>query len=102
IGEESDRLTASQQEVWNQLREALADADVHVISDDEAIEPEDEEWLDRHFREHVFPVLTPQAIDPAHPFPFIPNKGFSLIFDLKRISDGEPIRELLMVPSTLP
>ena len=47
-------------------------------------------------------MLTPQAIDLAHPFPFIPNKGFSLIFDLKRISDGEPIRELLMVPSTLP
>ena len=43
----------------------------------------------------------PQALDPAHPFPFIPNKGFSLVFDLKRLSDGEPIRELLMVPTTL-
>ena len=59
-------------------------------------------WLDRHFREQIFPVLTPQAIDPAHPFPFIRNKGFSLIFDLKRLSDGEPIRELLMVPATVP
>jgi polyphosphate kinase len=59
-------------------------------------------WVDKHFREQIFPILTPQAIDPAHPFPFIPNKGFSLIFDLKRISDGQPIRELLMVPSTLP
>ncbi|HLL58743.1 MAG TPA: RNA degradosome polyphosphate kinase, partial [Allosphingosinicella sp.] len=59
-------------------------------------------WLERHFREQIFPILTPQAIDPAHPFPFIPNKGFSLIFDLKRLSDGQPIRELLMVPTTLP
>ena len=47
-------------------------------------------------------MLTPHAIDPSHPFPFIPNKGFSLIFDLRRVSDGEPIRELLMVPAALP
>ena len=69
---------------------------------DAEIGAEDSAWLERHFQGHIFPVLTPQAIDPAHPFPFIPNKGFSLIFDLKRISDGEPIRELLMVPATLP
>ena len=60
------------------------------------------EWLERHFDDHISRVLTPQAIDPAHPFPFIPNKGFSLIFDLRRISDGEPIRELLMIPASLP
>ncbi len=47
-------------------------------------------------------MLTPQAIDPAHPFPFIPNRGFSLIFDLRHLRSGEPIRELVMVPATLP
>jgi polyphosphate kinase len=101
IAEEADRLTASQQLVWADLREALAAAGLSVIGRDD-IDEESGPWLDQHFREQIFPVLTPQAIDPAHPFPFIPNKGFSLILDLKRLSDGEPIRELLMVPSTLP
>jgi polyphosphate kinase len=101
LGREADQLTSSQQEVWRQLRRALAHAGLEVIGNKE-IDDEAASWLDRHFREQIFPVLTPQAIDPAHPFPFIPNKGFSLIFDLKRISDAQPIRELLMVPATLP
>jgi len=101
ITEVSDRLTASQQEVWNDLRHALAARGVEVLESD-ALDEAEAEWLDQHFREQILPILTPQAIDPAHPFPFIPNKGFSLIFDLHRIADGEPIRELLMVPVTLP
>ncbi|HMJ93215.1 MAG TPA: RNA degradosome polyphosphate kinase [Allosphingosinicella sp.] len=101
IVEETDRLTDDQQNVWLDLRDSLAAAGLAVIGNDE-VDEESEDWLDRHFQEQIFPVLTPQAIDPAHPFPFIPNKGFSLIFDLRRRSDGEPIRELLMVPSTLP
>ena len=101
IVEETDKLTEDQQNVWLDLRDSLAAAGLAVIGNDE-IDEESEAWLDRHFQEQIFPVLTPQAIDPAHPFPFIPNKGFSLIFDLRRRSDGEPIRELLMVPSTLP
>ncbi|WP_332811379.1 RNA degradosome polyphosphate kinase [Sphingomonas sp.] len=101
IAEEADRLTASQQEVWNDLRAALAEVGVEVLGEQDLDQPATE-WLDLYFREQIFPVLTPQAIDPAHPFPFIPNKGFSLIFDLKRLADGEPIRELLMVPASLP
>jgi polyphosphate kinase len=101
ITEEADRLTESQQSVWSELRRALAEAGVAVIGSG-ALDRESAEWLERHFREQIFPVLTPQAIDPAHPFPFIPNRGFSLIFDLRRQSTGEPIRELLMVPATLP
>jgi polyphosphate kinase len=101
IAEEANRLTQSQQEVWRYLRQSLAAADILVLGK-ENVDEASAEWLDRHFSEQIFPVLTPQAIDPAHPFPFIPNKGFSLIFDLKRLSDGAPIRELLMVPPTLP
>ena len=96
-----DRLTASQEEVWSVLSAQLREAGVSVLGEAE-IPPDQFDWLDQHFHDHIFPVLTPQALDPAHPFPFIRNKGFSLIFDLKRVSGGEPIRELLMVPATLP
>lgn len=98
---ESDQLTRSQQAVWAELRAGLAEAGIVVIGE-EALDQVDLDWLDRHFREQIFPVLTPQAIDPAHPFPFIPNRGFSLIFDLELRPSGEPIRELLMVPPSLP
>jgi polyphosphate kinase len=101
VAAEADELTQSQQQVWSELRRALAEAGVAVIGSG-AIDAESAEWLERHFREQIFPVLTPQAIDPAHPFPFIPNRGFSLIFDLRHRRTGEPIRELLMVPATLP
>ena len=101
IGESADALMRRQQIVWRTIRHELAAQDFHVLSNDK-IDTESSEWLETYFREQVLPVLTPQALDPAHPFPFIPNRGFSLIFDLKRISDGEPIRELLMIPTTLP
>ncbi|MGA9581808.1 MAG: RNA degradosome polyphosphate kinase [Allosphingosinicella sp.] len=101
VAAEADDLMRNQQKVWSELRRALADAGVAVIGSG-AIDSESAEWLERHFREQIFPVLTPQAIDPAHPFPFIPNRGFSLIFDLNHRDTGAPIRELVMVPSTLP
>ncbi|HWH17122.1 MAG TPA: RNA degradosome polyphosphate kinase [Allosphingosinicella sp.] len=101
IADEADRLSLSQQHMWESLKTSLAEAGVEVLGN-EAIDSASADWLDRHFNEQIFPILTPQAIDPAHPFPFIPNKGFSLIFDLKRHSDAEPIRELLMIPATLP
>jgi len=97
----ADQLMADQQLVWDRLHVELAAAGIVVLEEGE-IEGRDAEWLETYFRDHIFAVLTPQALDPAHPFPFIPNKGFSLLFDLTRQSDGEQIFELLMVPSTLP
>ncbi len=101
IARVADALTASQQSVWSTLKQELRDAGVSVL-DSEEIGQEEGAWLDQRFVDHIYSVLTPQAIDPAHPFPFIPNKGFSLIFDLCRTADGEPIQELLMVPAALP
>jgi polyphosphate kinase len=101
VAQAADDLMRRQENVWLDLRVELAQVGVHVLELDE-IAGDEAQWLEGHFRHQIFPILTPQALDPAHPFPFIPNKGFSLIFDLKRLSDDEPIRELLMVPSTLP
>ena len=99
IEEEADRLVASQEDVWRALQAALAGAGVIVVGD-EKLDDKAEAWLDEHFREQIFPILTPQAIDPAHPFPFIPNKGFSLMFELRR--GKAHIRELLMLPVAVP
>jgi polyphosphate kinase len=95
---EADRLVTSQHEVWAELQEAINQNGVQVIGDEE-LDSAADRWLDQHFREQIFPVLTPQAIDPAHPFPFIPNQGLSLIFELKK--GKASVRELLMAPTSL-
>jgi polyphosphate kinase len=101
ISADADELMANQQLIWESIREELDAAGI-VVLDHNEVEGDAAIWLERHFRNQIFPVLTPQALDPAHPFPFIPNQGLSAIFDLKRLSDGEPIRELVMIPPTVP
>ena len=98
---EADRLMESQQAVWRDLRSPLAASGVAVLDTAGIAEP-DEAVLAAYFREQLFPVLTPQAIDPSHPFPFIPNKGLSVLFDLVRASTGEAVREVVMLPATMP
>ncbi|MEO7365478.1 MAG: RNA degradosome polyphosphate kinase [Sphingomicrobium sp.] len=100
INREADQLVASQHEVWDDLRAALGAAGLTVVAS-ETLDEASEAWLDKYFREQIFPLLTPQAIDPAHPFPFIPNRGFSLIFEIRK-GKAPPVRELLMLPVALP
>jgi polyphosphate kinase len=101
VTREAERLMDSQERVWADLSRALAAAGIEVVRED-SLQSADKDWLEAHFRAHIFPIITPQALDPAHPFPFIPNKGLSLIFDLVRNSDSETIRELVMIPASLP
>jgi len=101
IGEQADRILMAQQKVWRKLKSDIQNQSISVspVSD---LNRKDTEWLRQHFDDQIFPVLTPQALDPAHPFPFIPNLGLCLVFDLERMSDKKQIRELVMVPSGLP
>jgi polyphosphate kinase len=101
IAARTDSLLDHQQRVWSALSKTLADEDIFV-SDVPELADDSKAWLRQHFIDQIFPVLTPQALDPAHPFPFIPNKGLSLVFDLVRESDNQGIRELVMIPSGLP
>ena len=102
---EADELIESQRNVWRELRLQLSETGIDVLGSrtiDEMLTLDEVSWLEKQFREQIFPILTPQALDPAHPFPFMPNKGLAVMFDLVRLSDKEPIRELVMLPSQMP
>ncbi|MFM1983496.1 MAG: hypothetical protein RJB22_2215, partial [Pseudomonadota bacterium] len=83
IETEAAALMRAQQMLWRDLRTELAQSDIFVL-DEAELDDATRDGLRRHFTDQIFPVLTPQALDPAHPFPFIPNQGLTLIFDLQR------------------
>ena len=92
------KLVADQQQCWTELGKELARAGIHIVSAKE-LRPREQKWLEREFLTHIFPVLTPIAVDPAHPFPFIPNLGFVLGVELHRESDNRTMDAVLPIPS---
>ncbi|TDI58289.1 MAG: RNA degradosome polyphosphate kinase [Alphaproteobacteria bacterium] len=100
INEMVSGLLVKQQSSWQALSRALFAEAIHVMNPDD-LEADDHLWLEDHFLEHIFPVLTPLAIDPAHPFPFIPNLGFVLMMDLSRRADEKPMNALIQMPKQL-
>jgi polyphosphate kinase len=100
IDQTAGELIADQQNLWSILRGELRAAGIAVMKREELTE-RDRAWLDAHFREQIFPVLTPLALDPAHPFPFIPNLAFTLALQLTRKKDGKNITSLLPIPPQL-
>ncbi len=101
INQRSGELMRDQQAHWRTLRQELRDVGLYVM-DVAEISPAEKEWLDGYFLDQIFPVLTPMAIDPAHPFPFIPNQGFAMVLQLKQTSDGKMMKALIPVPNQLP
>ena len=97
IRDRASILMAHKQDVWASLQDDLRQAGIAVLDADELTESE-RSWLDTYFIDQVFPILTPLAIDPAHPFPFIPNGGFSAILKLQRRDDRRPLMALLPLP----
>ncbi len=101
INDMVSKLSTDQQSSWASLKSELSENGI-VIVDPDQLTHKERAWLGPHFMEHVFPILTPVAIDPAHPFPFIPTKGFVLCLDCKKMSaPGTRMNSLLPVPSQL-
>jgi polyphosphate kinase len=97
IRERASILMREQQRVWGTLQGELREAGIAVLKGQE-LSKRERTWLETYFIDQVFPILTPLAVDPAHPFPFLPNGGFSAIFKLARKDDKRPLMALLPLP----
>ncbi|MEK9947161.1 MAG: RNA degradosome polyphosphate kinase [Alphaproteobacteria bacterium] len=100
VWEASESLLAEQQRVQKELLEELAQNDIVLVGPNDVTEAEIA-WLENRFLDRYFPLLTPLAIDPAHPFPFLPNLGLGLMLQLRRESDGGDLNALVPLPRHL-
>jgi polyphosphate kinase len=94
------KLVIDKQSSWQTLKRELDAAGLRII-DASMLRPDELTWLEGLFLTHVFPILTPIAVDPAHPFPFILNKGLTLAVEMKRKRDGRAMNGLIPIPGQL-
>jgi polyphosphate kinase len=99
IAEAADRLVHRQYRLWSELRREMA-ADGIAIADRKALTDDDLAWLRKRFVERLLPVLTPIAIDPAHPFPFVPNRALVMVVELLR-DNASANNALVMIPEQI-
>jgi polyphosphate kinase len=97
VNAKAGELMAEQHRCWVELERELRRQGV-VLVEAPDLSVRELAWLEQKFTEQIFPVLTPLAVDPAHPFPFIPNMGFSLALELQRVRDGTRMRALIPLP----
>ncbi len=100
INENARSLLQSQQQAFETLRTEMEGERISILTHD-VLDDTDREYLAEMFLHRVFPVLSPLAIDPAHPFPFIPNLGYVLALQMSRVSDKRPLQALLPIPQQI-
>ncbi len=93
-------LVADKQAIWRSIRSELEVSGIKIVEPEELTSGE-VVWLENLFLTHIFPILTPIAVDPAHPFPFILNKGLTLAVQLQRQADGKTMSGLIPIPGQL-
>jgi polyphosphate kinase len=96
----AQHLQLEQQDAWTALRTELHKNNV-VLHEADGLSKDQIAYLEKQFRNEIFPVLTPIAVDPAHPFPFIPNLGFSLAFELERLEGNGRLVALVRMPANI-
>ena len=100
INADARRLMQHQQAAWNALKSEMEAEGLSVVTAAK-LTTRDKAALAGIFMARVFPVLSPLAIDPAHPFPFIPNEGIALALQLTRDRDGRRLQALLPIPGQI-
>ncbi|MGP8232452.1 MAG: RNA degradosome polyphosphate kinase [Methylovirgula sp.] len=98
IRERVGLLAAEQQRRWGELRKELK-ANAVILLDAQDVNATDVAWLEQYFLQHIFPLLTPLAVDPAHPFPFIPNLGFTVTLELVEPRENRHLKALIRLPT---